>query len=463
MAKNYKEMGNAVVETLGGAENITKIFHCATRLRVQLADPEKADLEKVKTIDGVMGAVESAGGYQIIIGNDVARLYDSLCEDYPFEQGGSVDENLDDDLKDQNLVNRVLNVLSSVIGPIIPMIMASGMVSALLVILTRFCGLSAESSTYTILSMVANGAMYFMPVLVSYTAAKKFGTDIMMSIFLGCLLISPTLIGMTQQGSYVTYFGLPVKTVDYSTTLIPAILTIWILKYVEKLSEKVVPDAIKFVFRPLLTLLIMIPLALCVTGPLGSYVGDGLNAVMTAVNNAAPWASVLIVGALAPLLVLTGMHFALIPLVFNSFATVGYDNMLFPAFIGMNFSQFGVALAAMLKTKNRNLKELAGSCALTAFLAGVTEPTLYGICLRMKKPLYATWITCITNAVFCAVFSIKVFSFGAPSFFTMPIFMNPDGTMSNFYLAIAAAVITIAVSFAATWILGFDDSVYGEK
>ena len=206
----------------------------------------------------------------------------------------------------------------------------------------------------------------------------------------------------------------------------------------------------------------MLPIELCLTAPLGNYVGQLLLSMMTAINNVAPWSSVLVVGALAPLLVLTGMHFALIPLVFTQFATVGYDNMLFVAFIGMNFSQFGVSLACAIKSKNVNLKSLAASCALTSFLAGVTEPALYGICVRMKKPLIATWIACITNAVFCAVTQVKVFSFGAPSFFTMPIFMNPDGSMSNFYFAIAAAALTIVVSFAATWILGFDDSVYGE-
>ena len=137
--------------------------------------------------------------------------------------------------------------------------------------------------------------------------------------------------------------------------------------------------------------------------------------------------------------------------------------MMFPAFIGMNFSQFGIALACMLKTKNKNLRTLASSCALTSFLAGVTEPALYGICIRMKRPLAATWIACIVNAVFCAIAGIKVYSFGAPSFFTMPIFMNPDGTMGNFYMAIVAAGLTIVTAFAATWILGFDDSVYGEE
>lgn len=465
MAKNYEAIANEIVERIGGANNISKIFHCATRLRMQLVDRDAADLEAVKKINGVMGAVDSVGGVQVIIGNDVNKVFDAVLAQNPgIEKGENSDENLDVDTNEkQNVFSSVLNVLSSLIGPVIPLIMVSGLLTAVLTILTKWVGLSAESTTYTILNVAANCALYFLPVYIAYTAARKFGTDVMISLFISVLMIHPEIISLADQGSFVSLFGLPVKTANYTSTLIPIILTIWALKYVEKLAAKIIPDAIKFVFRPFVTILIMLPIALCVTGPVGSYLGDLLNMVMTSINNVAPWASVLVVGALAPLLVLTGMHFALIPLVFMEFATVGYDNMLFNAFIGMNFSQFGVALAAFLKTKNRNLKELAGSCAVTAFLAGVTEPTLYGICLRMKKPLYATWIACIANAVFCAVFGIKVYSFGAPSFFTMPIFMNPDGSMSNFYLAIAAAVLTIVVAFAATWILGFDDSVYGEE
>ncbi len=464
MAKDYKALGESIVNSLGGAENITRIFHCATRIRVQLADRSKTDLEVIKQIPGVMGAVDAVGGVQVIVGNDVNKVFDEITRSYPaLERGEEVKENLDGDLKDQNIISRVLNVLAALIGPAIPLIMVSGLLNAVLTILTRWAGLSAESSTYVILSTAANAAMYFLPVFIAYTASKKFGTDTMISLMLGALLISPSIIGLTEVGPSVSFFGLPVKTVNYTSSLIPVVLTIWALKYVEKLSAKIIPDAVKFVFRPFFTVVLMLPIMFCVTGPIGGYCGDLLNALMTSVNSVAPWATVLIVGALAPLLVLTGMHMALIPLVITEFATVGYDSMLFVAFIGMNFSQFGVALACLLKTKNKNLKELAGSCALTAFLAGVTEPTLYGICLRMKKPLYATWIACIVNAVFCAVFSVKVFSFGAPSFFTMPIFMNPDGSMGNFYFAIAAAVITIVVSFAATWILGFDDSVYGSE
>lgn len=457
MAKNYEKMGKEIIANLGGEGNITKLFHCATRLRFDLKDKSAADLETLKNVAGVMGAVESVGGIQIIIGNDVQEAYKAIMSGHNI--GGQTVENVEDS---KNPAMKLLNVLAAIVGPVIPLIMCSGLISALLIILTK-CGLSAESTTYQLIQMVGNGALYLLPILLAYSSAKKFGCNTMISLFLGGLMLSPTLSGLGQTGTAVTLFGLPVKAVDYSSTLIPIVLTIWAFSYVEKVVEKIVPDVIKFVFRPLLNVIIMLPVMLCVTGPIGSYCGDLLCGMLTAINNVAPWASVIVVGSLAPLLVLTGMHIALIPLVMMLFSTVGYDNVLFPAFIAMNFSQFGVAAACFFKSKKSELKTLAISCALTSFLAGVTEPTLYGICVRMKKPLLATWIACVVNAVFCAVFGIKVYSFGAPSFFTMPIFLNPDGTMTNFYFAIAAAALTIVISFAGTWILGFDDRCYEEQ
>lgn len=459
MKKDYRVLGERIIEQLGGSDNITRLYHCATRLRVDLKVKEKAHLEAIKKIPDVLGVIESVGGIQIIIGNDVAKVYEQIIQNHLIrEEGVEIDPSKDEH---QTIFSRLLNVLAAIMGPAIPLIMCSGLISALLVIFTKF-GMDTESSSYSILSMVGNAALYLLPILIAYSSAKKFGCNILISLFLGGIMISPTLIALSETGSYVSLLGLPMKTVNYTSTLIPIILTIYVFRYVEKLVDRIIPDAIKFVFRPFMNIIIMVPIMLCVTGPLGSYCGDLLCELMTMINNVAPWASVLVIGCLAPLLVLTGMHLALLPLVMSMFATSGYDNMMFVAFIGMNFSQFGVALACLIKSKKTSLRTLASSCALTTFLAGVTEPTLYGICIRMKKPLIATWIACIANAIFCAIFSVKVYSFGAPSFFTMPIFLNPDGTMTNFYFAIAAVILTIIVSFAATLLIGFDDTCYEE-
>ena len=223
MSKNYDELGKKIVEKLGGPENITKIYHCATRLRTELKNLDIVDLEEIKKINGVLGAVSSVGGIQVIIGNDVTKVFNVITKKYNLGTSNDSAEKIESNK--QNIFSKLLNVLSAIMGPAIPLIMCSGLISALLVISTRF-GLNPESSTYTIINMVGNAALYFLPILLAYTSAKKFGTDIMISIFLGGIMISPVLIGLTEVGSYVDLFGLPLRTVNYTSTLIPIILTI---------------------------------------------------------------------------------------------------------------------------------------------------------------------------------------------------------------------------------------------
>lgn len=315
MAKDYSSLTNDVLEKVGGPDNVIGLFHCATRLRFRLKDKTKIDAEGIKSVPGVLGTVDDANGIQVVIGNDVKNAYIAIIEEHPeiAENAGGTVEDGERQQAETNPVKRLLNMLSAIVGPAIPLIMCSGLVSALLVVLTRWGGLSPESSTYAILNMAGTGGLYFLPVFVAYTSAKRFGCDIMTSVFLGALLISPALISLTEAGEFVDLFGLPVKTGNYTSTLIPSILTIWAYSHVEKLVDRFVPDAVKFVFRPLVSIFIMLPVMLCVTAPLGNYVGTLLNDAMAAINGVAPWASVLVIGCLAPLLVLTGMHLALIP------------------------------------------------------------------------------------------------------------------------------------------------------
>ena len=208
MAKDYKKLGESIVSKLGGKDNVSKLLHCATRLRFTLKDKSKADLDGVKNIAGVMGAVSAPDGIQVIIGNDVSKVYDAIMGEFHFVTDSAVKENLD---TKQNIGARLLGVLSSIVGPAIPLIMCSGLISALLIIFTNWCGLNAESTTYSILSMVGNGALYFLPILLAYTSAKRFNCDVMTSLFLGAILISPTLIDLVNAGEAITLFGLPVK------------------------------------------------------------------------------------------------------------------------------------------------------------------------------------------------------------------------------------------------------------
>jgi len=451
---NY-ELGVNIIEKLGSENNIKSIGHCSTRLRIQLYDVEIISKEEVQKIPGVLGVVEAIGGLQIIIGNNVSKVYNEIQNKYNFQSGaqGSIEA---------SFIDKLLNTLAAILGPAIPAIVASGLISALLIIFVKL-GMSPEGNTYIILNTASNVAFYFLPIILAYTSSKRFNCDPILAIFFGGLMLHPSIIELVNVGETVSLIGIPIRLVDYSSSLVPIILTVWVLSYVEMLAQKYVPDDVKYVIKPLLIVLVMIPITLCITGPAGAIIGDGLASVLTFLYSKASWLALLIVAALAPVMVMTGMHLALLPLIITNFATLGYDNLMFVAFIGMNFSQFAVSMAVLLKTKNKFLKQLATGTAITAFLCGVTEPALYGITIRLKKPLIATFIGCIANGIFCAITQVKVYSFGAPSFFTMPIFMNPDGTNSNFIFAVIAVVISIVVTFAATWILGFDDSIYEES
>ncbi len=453
---------NELMEVLS-MDDIASMQHCSTRLRITMKEGAAFPEEKVKQIEGVMGTKKSMDGYQIIIGNTVSKVYEAMMKKGAVgERREEIESGNAAAKKEKNSIFKIfMGALSAIMGPAIPAIVASGLVSALISIL-RLCGVSPESTTMTYLSALSGVALYFLPFLLAYTSAKYFKVSPIMAIFLAGLMMHPEVLNLAQAEGGVTLFGIPVYKVDYTNSLIPIVITIWALKYVTMLAEKIVPSVIRYMLVPLLTAIIMLPITICVTGPIGGIIGTGIANSIGFVYNAAPGLGVFLFGALTPLFVLSGSHLALLPVMISNMSTMGYDNFLMPAFIGMNFSQFAVAAAVLLKAKNSELKQLASSCAVTAFFAGITEPTLYGLCIRLKRPLIATFIGCIANGLFCAVFNVREFAFAPPSFFAMANFIDPAGS-NNFLMAILAAVITIVVTFGATWILGFDESDIAKK
>ena len=449
MEDNNKRLADAIMAHVGGAGNIASLNHCSTRLRLNVKDVDAFDVEAIKEIPGVLDVVKSMGGYQIIVGNNVSKVYQAIQEAYHFKtdaQGGRVAA---------NPFELLLNTLSDVMGPVIPAIVAAGLVSAVATVCT-LAGMSAESTTYQIVYALSQAPFYYLPFMVAYTSARHWGINPVLTMTLAGVLLYPNLVTLMGAGNPIDLFGLPVTSATYTSSLIPMILTCWVMSYVYHFVEQHCPEAIRYVFAPLTTLAVMLPVMLCVTGPVGTWIGDIFMMLVQWMNGVAPGLIVFVFGALAPFMVLTGSHLALLPLVMTSFETIGYDTFMFPAFIGMNFSQFAVSLAIFLKAKNPSLKSTAFSTGLTAFLSGTTEPTLYGLCLRLKRPFIASVIGCVANGVFCAIFGLKCFAFGAPSFFTMVNFVDPSGS-SNFFYALGAVAVTIVVTFAATWVLGFDE------
>lgn len=458
---DYSELAGAIVSCVGGKENVKRLTHCATRLRFLLKDDSLVEEAKLKGTRGVLGTVNAMGTYQIIIGNTVGDVYRAIQNE---QLGGNVSADESDSPKKKregnlfvHLCKEAVAAIAAIVAPVFPAIIASGLINALLVILTKLGLVGTDSTTYTILFTAGKVAFYFLPIFCGYTASLRFGCSPIYGLFLACLLLHPNLLSLMGGEGSVTLFGLPVYKATYTSSLIPIILSVWVLSYVEKFVDRHLHKNLRHTIKPILIIACMLVITLVVTAPLGALVGNAIARLLLVVYEKVPQLGVILVSLLAPFLVLTGSHLSLLPISISSFDTYGYDMLMYVAFIGMNFSQVGVSLAAMLKAKSKGLKETAAGTALTA-LTGITEPALYGISLRLKTPFIATIAACFANGVWCAIRQVKVFTMAGPSILTYPMIYIGENAPGNVLNATIAILITLAVSFGVTWILGFDET-----
>ena len=447
---NYENLAKEILKNVGGEENVSNLTHCATRLRFNLKNLSKANTEVIKKIKGVMGVVDKGAQYQIIIGSDVASVYKEMLKLGDFQNSGSKN---DGGNEKKGLAN-VFDIIAGIFTPILPPLTAAGMLKALLVLATTFGLMSKEGQTYYILSFMADAIFFLFPVALGYTAAVKFKCNPFMGLLMGGIMIHPNWTALVNAKEAVTLFGLPVKLVTYTSSVIPIILVVWVMSYVENFADKISPKAIKFFSKPLITILIMGPLALIALGPIGSILGDGLANVVTAVNNIAPWSIPMIIGGVSPLLVLVGMHYALFPLSFNDLALKGSENILGPGMLVSNIAQGAAVLSVSLKTKNKDLKQLSGSSGLTALL-GITEPAMYGVTMRLKKPLIAVCTGGALAGLYIGLMGVVRYSSGAPGLASIAIFIGENPM--NIIHALIGCGIAFVSSFVLTWIIGFED------
>lgn len=447
---NYENLAKEILKNVGGQKNVSNLTHCATRLRFNLKDLSKANTEVIKKIKGVMGVVDKGAQYQIIIGSDVASVYKEMLKLGDFQNSGSKNDGEDG----KKGFAKVFEIIAGTFTPILPPLTAAGMLKAVLVLLTTFGLMSKESQTYYILNFMSDAIFFLFPVALGYTAAVKFKCNPFMGMLMGGILIHPNWTALVNAKEAVTLFGLPVKLVSYTSSVIPIILIVWVMSYVENFADKISPKPIKFFSKPLITILVMGPLALIALGPIGSVLGEGLASVITSINNVAPWAIPVIVGGLSPLLVMVGMHYALIPIGFNELGLKGCENVVGPGMLVSNVAQGAATLSVALKTKNKELKQLAGSAGLTALL-GITEPAMYGVSLKLKKPLISVCIGGALAGLYCGIMGVVRYSSGAPGLASIAIFIGENPM--NIVHALIACGIAFVSSFALTWIIGFED------
>lgn len=448
-------MAEKIVQTVGGVNNIEDVTHCSTRLRLVLKNDSKANDQKLEAIDGVFGIMKKGGQLQIIVGEEVGDVYkevESLT--------GQLDSAVNKEKQPKNekgikiKINNFFDTLSGCLTPTIPALIGGGMLKLINIIL-GLLNLD-QTSTYRVIEIMGDTVFYFLPILLAYTASKKLKTDTLLSIVVVAVMIHPSLIELMGGKGAVTFLTLPITSATYSSSVIPAILAVWVVSKVAPLVDKITPGWTRNVIRPLLILLICIPLVLIVFGPLGAILGDGLSKIAAASQEVAPWATMMVLSAVMPLLIMTGMHHALNPIMFAGFASVGFDVLYLPAMLAPNFAQAAACLAVAFKSKNKDLKSVATTSAITALAAGVTEPALFGVTLRLKKPFIATIIGSGVAGLFVGLFHIKSYAILAPSLLSIIQFISPDEN-SNFIYAIIAAAISLVVTFILTLVIGFED------
>ncbi|WP_243297811.1 PTS beta-glucoside transporter subunit IIBCA [Bacillus litorisediminis] len=451
---SYEKLAKEIIELVGGEKNVTSLVHCATRLRFVLKDTSKANKGKLENTEGVITVKESGGQFQVVIGNTVPEVYNAIGK-----VSNILSENKAKDTSNQgkkgNIVGRTIDVISSIFAPLLGVMAGAGILKGLLLIATNFGWLDPASTTYIILAATADSLFYFLPLLLAVTTARKFEANVFTALTIAGALLYPSIITLRTDGVETDFFGIPVTLMSYSSTVIPIILAVIAMSKLEKVCNRFIHDSVKNFLTPLISLVIILPLTLIVFGPIGVNVGNAIADGLVAVFSWSPLLAGAILGASWQLLVIFGVHWGLIPVFINNVAVYGRDGVK-PATTASVFAQTGAAFGVFLKTKNKKLKALAGSTTITA-LFGITEPAVYGVTLRLKRPFIAGIIGGAVGGAIIGQAGTQAFASGAPGLLTLPIFYGPGGQgFPGLILGIVAAFIVSAV---LTYILGFEDPV----
>lgn len=462
---DYKKLAADIIELVGGEKNVQSVTHCATRLRFNLKDDSAAQTDKLKKVKGVMGVVNKGGQYQVIIGSDVGSVYRQILDLGSFDGGKDNGKDNGDDADDKGPVIKVLDTIAGIFTPIIPAITGAGMLKAVMALLVAFKVIDTASETYQFLNFFADAAFYFLPFLIANSAAKKFKCNAYMAMSIAGVLLHPNFISMVntakEEGVGLEFIGLPVSLASYSSSVIPIILGIWFMSFVEPLAEKVSPKPVRFFTKPLLTLIVTAPVTLIVLGPLGNIIGDGIAAGISFLNKNVSWLVPLIVGTFTPLMVMTGMHYGLIPIGINNIATAGFDTVVGPGMLGSNIAQGGASLAVAVRTKNSEVRQLATSAGITA-VCGITEPAMYGVSLRFKRPLIAAMVGGGVAGLFLGITGVGRYTSGSPGLLALPGYIGTEGPRNIIFACIGAAI-AFVVSFIISFILGIQDPEEDEQ
>ena len=445
MAIDYYKTAMELLKELGGNDNITNVTHCATRLRFILKDESIVNKDKVAKIPGVITTVQAGGQFQVVIGNHVKDAYEHMIKMVTIDEEAAKGTGN----KKVGIVSRIIDVISAIFAPFLYTLAACGILQGILGVLVALNAIDTAGGTYQILNFISWTAFTFLPVLIAVTASKKFGVNTFIALVIACALVCPDYIAMVNAAKPVYFLGMKVQLLSYTSSVIPIILSIWIASYVQKFFDKYLPIVIRNLFTPMFTIAIMVPLTLLAFGPIGNTIGGAIGGIYNTLYNLSPIVAGLVVGGLWEVLVIFGVHWGITPVTVGNYANLGYDT-----FTGLQasavFSQAGATFGVFLKTKNKDMKGVSASAAITG-LFGITEPAIYGVNLRLKKPMICGCIAGAVGGAIGGAFHAVSWSYNMPGIATLPAYFKAGHLTPFIGLVISIVVAFVLGAYIYCW------------
>ncbi|MEK3923542.1 beta-glucoside-specific PTS transporter subunit IIABC [Paenibacillus sp. FSL K6-2393] len=457
---NNKDLAKNVLDLVGGEQNISGLTHCATRLRFVLKDDNKADLKALDQLEGVLKAQNSGGQVQVVIGAKVDAVY-SEVKNLTSDKIGELTESTDSGPKKRrNPVNVVLETIAGIFTPVLPALVGCGMIKCLATVITAM-GYLEGSGFLTIINMIGDCIFYFMPFFLAVSAANRFKTNPYLAVALAAGLMHPTILNAAAQiaetgVNSIDFLGMPILLMKYSSSVIPIILAVWIMSYVYPIVNRVIPKFLQVLLTPMIVLFIMIPVELIVLGPVGSYIGDWLTNGINSLFSTAGVLAGAILGFFKPIMVMFGMHYAIMPIQVQQVATLG-ATVLLPTALAANLAQAGAAFGVFVLTKSKTMKSAAASSGFTA-LFGITEPAIYGVTLKYKRPFFAG---CLAGGLVGGFYSLVHTTANAIS---LPgVLAIGTYTSDRYMYVVIGCIAAVVLGFVFTLLAGIKEDTDGNK
>ncbi|CAM7741091.1 PTS system protein [Klebsiella quasipneumoniae] len=447
MSGKYHNLITSIISHIGGIGNVKDLTHCQTRLRFVLVD-NNIDIAKLKSLEGVINVIMSGGQCQVVVGTHVKDVFDAFNDAYPARSSSS--SNISTSKNRKISLSSVMDFISGTFNPLIPAISGAGMVKALLALLVVFNIIGKEEKTYVVINFMSDAVFYFLPILLAYNAASKLKCNPILAAVLGGILLHPQFVQLRLTGDPIEIFGLPVRLVNYGSSVVPILLIVWLQSFVERFLNTIVPNAIKIIFVPMLTLMFVGIIGLTLLGPLGGYIGDYIALAFVGLQSVGSWTVVFLVATLWPILVMFGIHFSITPLSIAQLTTLKVENIIGPGAMIANISQAVAALVVGFRTQENTTRQIARSSGITA-LMGITEPALYGVNLPKKYPLIACMTGAACGGLYAGITDVYRYAVGSSGLPALPLYLGEN--LWNIFNILIALLISVIVTAILTYIL----------